>query len=279
MNKLKIIFLLLTLFYSIFANAEPPSTVYRADFRSPDTIFDKGFEPYGSNSDLADHQIGLSCGSGSYGALGTANSAYVSVSSTLEANEAFISRAYSSTSRAPRIDIWMYTIRATENFHDSYSTVTNALDSPNPSIAQRAQMAYFGARLAMQAEAEYVALGGIDRSLVREARRYSWNNITSRYEPTTDVRTNDRYVARDTRANANPLAPNLAFRDPTTNSLLRRITTIGHSIFGVCICMSKSSTQRYNQYYKGQSVDYNEYCDPTVHDERGIEAINLMLLN
>ncbi|GLQ89342.1 hypothetical protein ISS98_08635 [Dyella flagellata] len=252
------------------AHADPPAWVYRVDFRPPEKIFRDGFVPYGSNTDLREHEEGTSCGVGDRVATAsTADSAYVSVASELERAVMF-ANSYGGVS-----DIWLYEIRATDTFYNALDTTTSGLTHADSSVRQRAFDLLNNRAGAMAIEGEYVALNGISETLIRRATRYVWQD--NRYVATQEVRANPLYIDGNTRANEQPLSADTAFRRPLR--LRGGIVTVGASEYGICACMARQSspTNEWKPGARAGRTDFNSYCNPMFWDKGGASAINLHL--
>ncbi|GLQ87554.1 hypothetical protein [Dyella flagellata] len=267
----------LLLIATVIAYAEPPGLLYRADVRAPDGesgIFRTGFVSWGNNQDLKAHQLGYSCGTGDQVAWGSADSAYVSLANSLERAREFADRSF----EPPRPDVWIYTVRATPTFYDAAATVTNAMRSQDQAIRNSAYQVNYLQGVAIAAEGEYISLGGIDRSLIRDATRYRWNESGMRYEEVQGSRLESVHFVPDTesRANAGPIDPRIAFAGIMQPAQVNRYVSMGLSIFGVCACLSKSGafSTRADQVSGG-----NTYCHPRLQDRNATSMVNLHLFN
>ncbi|WP_158628741.1 hypothetical protein [Dyella choica] len=266
----------LLMLISMLAYAVPPDFVYRADSRpplGPNGLFTTGFPSWGGNRDLANHEMGLSCGTGDLLLAGTSDSAYVSVADQFERARQFAARSFSET----RQDVWIYTIRATLDFHDALATHRAALVNPDRWISGRAGLSMLATGPAMTTEGEYVALGGINRSLIREATRYRWNASSRSYEevPGSRQQNNSYDGVPQTHANPDPLDARIAFpvavtpRPPQAGTSV----TIAATFLGACACMSRPNTSLTRA---NTEPDYNAYCKPMLRN-RAASAINLHL--
>jgi hypothetical protein len=108
------------------ALADPILLVYRADTRSPDTVFATGFSGRGANMDVLAHTLGGSCDE-------TSNllraSQWVSTSAMSEeaigfANLLLVDRAYGEAQR-----VWVYTIRPDLNYFVVPSLLTQVAEA------------------------------------------------------------------------------------------------------------------------------------------------------
>lgn len=264
---------------SMAALAVPPTFVFRVDSRPPDGargIFATGFAAWGNNQDLSAHEQGTSCNTGDEMPSATADSAYVSVSSAQHRALRFAAAAFADT----RQNIWVYTIRATSNFYNALATTENAMRSTNQRIRNTAAYVHMNAAPNMVEDGEYVSFGNIPSTLIREAARYQWRN--GRYEAVAEssIR-NEHYENAATHANANPIDPEIAFPRTIRSVQRNRAVTVGMSVFGACLCMSRPNASLAATFLASDGkeiTDYNSYCRPMLRDENAASMLNLHLL-
>lgn len=206
----------------------PPRFVYRVDSRSPEEIFQNGFVPWGFSRDFVRHIAGI--------AYSTENPGtpeqmpyFISTSENIEAVIRFYAGVLHAGIAGPQI--WLYRIRATENF---YSAALTAQDM-NLRISQNL-VVYEGAATEEQTlylmsevlsgmysyDREWFSDGPIPRETIQFAGRLTRVplgtdgaygprvvNPTSAYYTFTimqepDIVDNPHYVSEETQANSDP---------------------------------------------------------------------------
>ena len=142
----------------------PPQFVYRADFRDPQIIFDKGFKSFGNNEKLLEHVEGVSC-SGAQ----SQNSAFVATSSSEGFSKRFgADLLWSANNKSPFI--YVYKIRATKNFYNVFSSLIKGYrDTKKDKYKETAEF--------FKHEKEWVALKEIPSNLIRSAAVYQRGKV------------------------------------------------------------------------------------------------------
>ena len=200
------------------ATIVPPRFVYRSDFRDPQRIFASGFQSIGPNVNLLEHVQGVSC---SYGPK--PSTAFVATTS----EESFAEKwggdqIWIDNDKGP--NVYIYKIRATENFYSAYDSLLKAYRRTKSKNYQAAAAKY-------QYQKEWLAYNGIPTELIVSAK------VMAKGEPgkLRLVRTeqNGRYRSASTQGNPEP------FNDPSRSSssrlslLTSRLPFLG-SCFGSC---------------------------------------------
>ncbi|EGG3070749.1 hypothetical protein MOR33_004187 [Salmonella enterica] len=134
-----------------------PSDIYRRDTRGPDIIFNEGFLPRGSNTNLLQHVSGVSLRGDNNG---VPLSNWVSASASLR---------WTTTPRYPITEFWVYTITPVPRAYSVEMSFEHYINS-HPDTAG----ASFVRRLLdiYGEQHEWSVLGGIQASSVRFATRY-----------------------------------------------------------------------------------------------------------
>ena len=139
--------------------AAPPKYVYRADFRPPEKIFSNGFQALGNNANLDDHVTGVSCSSSYH------NSAFVATTSSKEFAVAWGRDRTAVNCKSLGEYVYVYTIRATDNFYDAHESLLEAYhntgDSNYQVLAER-----------FRSQHEWLAYNGIPNNQVKDVDMY-----------------------------------------------------------------------------------------------------------
>lgn len=179
---MKIYLLLISIFiflFSINTNAAI-TTVYRADGRPPEEVFEKGFTAQGNNTDLVRHVLGLTVGRGG-------NSAFISTSVNTETPMWFANQALTT-----REFYYVYNIRPTDNFYFTSNAIYTLYGYLNEHVPSEM-------RYSMSLEAEYSALSYIASSQIRSVTAYTRNS--SGQTVVAYTRDNPNYIEANTHPN------------------------------------------------------------------------------
>ena len=168
-------------------NEDPPSFVYRADFREPSDIFLHGFQHLGDNDNLVDHVIDDSCSSGK-----KKNSAFVATS--LDENMATeFGLNLLWTTPGAGFFICVYKIPATEFFYD-------AIESLRKAYKETGKKHFLNLVETFEEEQEWVAYHGVPREQIFSAFTYKKGSKMGTAELAVKEN-NDFYVSENTRGN------------------------------------------------------------------------------
>lgn len=188
MKKMLLSFLALSLKFSFPIYAQPPGQpnfLYRVDTREPGTIFLHGFEPRGTNNNLAWHYEGRTCGRTRAGLHQQDLTAFVSTSSSMEEinRQMQIMRIVMEPSANT---YWVYTIRADDRFY----SLANSLAAD-------------GRALPSGGRTEWLSYGQIPAGLIQSAQQYNPSNSTGNPIPIRESRRiNPHYIDGQTTANS-----------------------------------------------------------------------------
>ena len=180
--------------------ADPPTFVYRADFRPPEVIFANGFPALGDNDDLHDHMTGGSC------KIGNNPGSTAFVATTSDERFAVNWGRDRIVIRPPETQqYYVYKIRATANFYNAEASLRVAYHNTGDRkySADADHYAY---------QKEWLAYNGIPASQVEMVTIYGRpdrrGNVISR-----GSLFNENYDRRSqSSANPNPYVPR---RQPT----------------------------------------------------------------
>lgn len=178
-----------------FAVPPVPEVVYRLDSRSPDEIFNSGFNSWGNNRELLPHLVGDTSRNRTDGLIST--------SSNINA----IERIAQDIMLLDDDVVWLYTIVPGSDFYEINGSLLNAYSNPNLPESVRNQSLNMHTRFGWQHE--YVnAAGHIDRSTIINARQVRWVNGSIDMH-NTEIRDNPNVGDNLLPAvNANYLLPN-----------------------------------------------------------------------
>ncbi|MBE8595207.1 enterotoxin A family protein [Xenorhabdus sp. BG5] len=189
MKILKFLYLLCVVFlYIAQSYAQPPiNIVYRMDFRPLERIIrDGGFRPLGMNDDIAQHVQGVEPQNEAD------RSAFVATSTDPE----FVFE-WGADFDDEHDPFYIYDIRPTSNFYSVVSSL-QYLYQQTDNNEYRRLINTFGY------QSEYVAVGGIDISLVRGVWEYVYDNSTHYYVQSGDYIRNPSYQHDITEPNTGP---------------------------------------------------------------------------
>ncbi|MGI4779679.1 MAG: hypothetical protein ACRYGA_16455 [Janthinobacterium lividum] len=200
----KVIFFFWAAFLALAMHAPANAMLYRVVGANPNTVFPRGFQPWGPNPSLFDHVTGTSCNrrnAAQFARDGT-GSRYLSLAFDMEhAIRVARTRLEQTTPTPERPDptIWIYEVRPTQMTFNAVLTFERAGVNLNegPLRVPYQNAIYFG---------EWVEDGPIAPERIREARQYRLVNGQAVEVADTAV-TNPRYVDMQTTANPNPLPP------------------------------------------------------------------------
>lgn len=212
----------------------PPRWLYRVDTRMPEIVFEHGFSPWGTMRDFLYHISGAGTRAASESRPIAEMDGIVSASeSTLAVLRFFASSLALPGIESPRI--WLYHIRATENFYSAAMTAQDLLIRVN-----RNEVVYnMGTREeanellddvlfgVFSHQREWFSDGPIPRETIRAAQLVTSIPVSpdeassSAYNPFqlplvflptlgSEFRINEHYVGASTNANPNPWNPNPA---------------------------------------------------------------------
>lgn len=192
----------LTALFSLTMHFSANAFFYRAVGANPNTVFTRGFLPWGQNPSLLQHVIGTSCNrrnAAEFQRDGT-GSRYLSLAATLETAIRVARTRLGQTPptpERPEPTVWIYEIRPTATTHDVVLTFERAGLNLNagPLRVPYQNAVYF---------AEWVEEGPIVPERIREARQYRLVNGQAVEIPDTAV-TNPRYVDAPAVVNTDPL--------------------------------------------------------------------------
>lgn len=162
------IFLSFLLLFSFMVNVafaiEPYDTVYRADDRGPDVVFQTGFLPHGTNINVESHLTGWS--SGAYVLSSNRNSNFISTTIDYDTAVSFAGEHVRSGEY-----YYVYDIRPTENFYSAEETMNSIANYQQVSLSNELRYLLIG-------EGEYFSYGEIPNTLIRSVDVYYRNPIT-----------------------------------------------------------------------------------------------------
>ncbi|GGM54403.1 hypothetical protein GCM10012275_26900 [Longimycelium tulufanense] len=173
-----------------------PKIVYRIDTRSPEEIFNQGFQipGTGTNNSVLDHIWGESTKSAKGPKAGTTNL----VSTTSDLNEVAIQWQAGQFELAPGKRPWIYVIRPDENFYSVRLTLEKILKdgSPTEQASAREALKKVGYHY------EWDAHGGIKPKQVHSA--FQIDVVNGKLKHLKDTVTINKDFDRATAPNANP---------------------------------------------------------------------------
>ena len=213
-------------FFSVSASAlPPPELLYRYDYRPASEISRQGFLAWGTNTDILGHLTGTTCGTEA------SDSAYISFGDS----EQIIREAINESGDRSR-HVWIYTIRATNDFFSARETLDEGLRSSDPVIRRAALLADRYGEVLVPYENEWVARGSVPVSQIVQAQEYAWSETDNRYMPIGEAVpiTPD---AAATHANPDPIPEFTAFPPVEVTPPRERYTVAG--LFAACFCMAE----------------------------------------
>jgi hypothetical protein len=235
----KTLSLFLIAFAALAMHASADAMFYRAVGAGPDTVFLRGFQPWGNNPSLFEHVAGTSCNrqnAAQFQRDGT-GSRYLSLAATQETAIRVARRRLDQTRVTPeRPDptIWIYEVRPTAATYNVVLTFERAgVDlHAGPMRAAYQNAVYF---------AEWVEDGPIAPERIREARQYRLVNGQAVEVPGSGV-TNPRYVDTPTAANPAALPATVITGAPGTMVQRARavIGTVAEGLMSACWCDTAS---------------------------------------
>ena len=153
--QLVLSFLLLS---AVVQATDPPTFVYRMDYRKPADIFARGFEALGDNDSLEDHVSGSSC------RTGTSTTAFVATTSKEQfAIDWGRDRALIHPGAT---EFYVYKMRATDNFYSAGASLREAYRKTGESKYEALADHY-------DYQKEWLAVGGVPASQVEMVDVYS----------------------------------------------------------------------------------------------------------
>ena len=168
-----------------FPDFEPPQFVFRGDLRPPSEIFKNGMKSFGDNENLVDHVSGNSCNSGKL-----KNTAFVATSAQ---ESVALDFAAGLLWNSKNTEVYVYTIRATENFYGVKASLIKAFkETSNP--------VYISLVKDFGNEQEWIAHRGIPRELFVMVSVYERGN--SQRIALERAEANPSYVSEKTTGNA-----------------------------------------------------------------------------
>lgn len=186
--------------------ASPPTSVYRADFRPPAVIFQKGIKSLGKNDNLLDHMEGISPKN---------NSIYVSTAATEAAAVKWAEAQMKNKNNKDEEYIYVYKIRANTNYYSMFESLMNA-------FRQTGEKQYkIQAKVAKKGH-QWEACGGVRADEVELATRYERNPANRPQSPYlknvgVPVQNTKVFVANPTQGNEHVYIPKgLSHRSPLT---------------------------------------------------------------
>ncbi|CAK7192403.1 Pertussis toxin subunit 1 [Commensalibacter sp. Nvir] len=184
-------FKFVTICFSIFLLSLGPSQaasqkyVYRADDQGPGVTFNRGFQTWGNNINVALHIRGYSTSTGSR------NSAFISTTTQSSFAYTFMRQRIQ-----PGQVYYVYQIRADENFYSALRTMNH--------LAQRWNTRVDPLLInTLLRENEYIAYNGIPADHIESVTTYRLNASTGELE-NLGSSSNSRYVNANTGTNENP---------------------------------------------------------------------------
>ena len=182
-STLQLVLCFLLLSAVVQAVDDPPKFVYRMDFRGPDIIFDKGFQPLGDNDNLYQHVNGDSCNSG------TADTAFVATTSDKQFAMDWVKNSFCSKKRETADKYYVYTIQATKKFYNAHASLLKTGEKKNRELANR-----------FKNENEWLAFEGVPAKRIQKADIYSIPKYVQ-----TGTKMNTGYVKiTESSANSDP---------------------------------------------------------------------------
>ena len=172
-STLQLVLCFLLLSAAVVQAVDPPSIVYRSDYRSPDDIFENGFQALGDNDNLYDHVSGASC------YKHARNTAFVATTSdkTFAINWTKNSFCFRETAEF----FYVYKIRATENFYNAVASLRSIGKKKYTDLANN-----------FEHEEEWLALGGVRNTQIELAEKYRMPDLEAKVEPKrVEIITND----------------------------------------------------------------------------------------
>lgn len=216
-----------------------PSTLYRADLRSPDDLFENGMRSIGTNDDLKLHVQGQSChyASGPSRAL----SAFISSSASKDEANKHINKILRKLTNVNTA--YVYQIRPTQNFFSVTHSMLHFLDKKKQQEPESSHEGLEKLIAAQEQMQEWVAKYQIDASQIISAERFIrpepgllirftrevleeaelTKQINSKYEDVTTTASNQPYVFEEARN--------------TPENLINAVVTFGRRIYSTCTFM------------------------------------------
>lgn len=196
-----------------------PALIYRIDSRSPDEIFEEGFQPWGSNVNFFQHILGYSLG---YDVAEEGRSGIISASDSIDS----VLRFFGGMLTAPGepMEYYLYEIRADENVYSAQRTAsfynqrinTGLMEFEEETDLETAIDAVDSVLREFSYQREWFNVGPIPRDRIRGAWRVDSvpiNPLHIRHQPDTvhftprinePEQLNPHYVSRQTFANDLP---------------------------------------------------------------------------
>lgn len=192
MTFLKVLFCSLCLFFISVLYAAP-MFVYKASTQPPEFVFQNGLNAESDDENFIQHVTGTLCSNNTDGFVST--SAYHRYVNSLVRNRLINDYIYESLTSS----IYIYTIRATNDFYNSQITLDHIAGlNPSPII----NMSHLQiARALARRSSEYITPVRIEPELIQEADIYS---IDQNLVITTSHQYNRGYVPGSTEANSGP---------------------------------------------------------------------------
>jgi hypothetical protein len=211
-----------------------PAEVFRVDDRDPSVIFQAGFRPWGSNTNLVEHLEGSTCNNvENPAAAGVQGSIYVSTSDDRQVamNVVRVRLRQMVRANVPPV-VWMYTIRATSNVY----SVARTFEAGNQNLAAGRYQTTYRQALVLR---EWVVRGPVPRDMIVGAQRYELINdipvaVNGGYQA------NPNYVPIRTEANTAPLPPTTLTDQQTTMGRMRAVIADGARMaISACWCNTR----------------------------------------
>lgn len=194
-KPLSLIFFLLTVPAILTAlPTDPPKVLYKLSKASPNTVFQSGFNTNASVENFIRHMDGVLCESHIDGFVSSVEDYDLL---NLRARNFLFNQARHDL---PNVQIYVYTIRATNDFYNSEITLDH-LVGLTPSAFSSPQNVMIARSLA-RLESEYVTPDNIPASLIYNVNIFTYHPETGTISVTQ--RTNPQYQHAETIANAGP---------------------------------------------------------------------------
>ncbi|EEM1821121.1 hypothetical protein GKA92_23655 [Salmonella enterica subsp. enterica] len=239
-----------------------PSDIYRRDTRGPDVIFNEGFSPRGSNTNLLQHVSGESL----RGDNGVPLSLWVSASSSLR---------WTTTPRYPINEFWVYTITPDSRAYSveiSFNNYINTTENQSGISYVRRLLEIYGE------QHEWSVLGGISANMVRFGTRY--------------VFASGEFIAVETRSNPNyrssipspnpepyPIAVNNDFRANAIDGRLPSTAARRWTGLSLSACWGVDSLQKEKRDTSGLTVVLNCSVPHEANITRGTPFRNASIMS
>ncbi|EQA1624945.1 scabin-related ADP-ribosyltransferase [Enterobacter asburiae] len=191
---------------TINAYALPVKTVYRADIRTPDEVFSKGFTAWGTNVNYISHILGLS------GASGSRDSAFIPTTSNHDIANDFARERAVATGQP----YYIYNIRGTDNMYPALESVYDIYDTHNTRVSD-------DVRATVSREQEYSAYSHISPQQIRSVEILEFSGG----QWVINTRENPNFIEEDSHTHDGPYQGSESHPLNHTARLLTGFSAIG----------------------------------------------------